>query len=101
MDPIVAGGQAGYFAPGMQYSEGAVTLTSGGRFVGRGFAESVAYVTDPRPIMALAGIPATEENLAILEDAHVGIGGKAHALIRLLGRQGRADLKKWGPSLGG
>ena len=99
MNPIVDGGQAGYFAPGMQYSEGAVTITAGGQVVGRGFAESVGYVTTPNAIMSVAGVPVTEENLAAMADPHVGLGHKGLALLRLLGKQGRADLKQWGPSL--
>ena len=98
MNPIVDGGQAGYFAPGMQYSEGAVTVSSGGQMVGRGFAESVGYVTTPDAIMSVAGVPVTAENVAALTDSHVGVGHKVHAVLRLLGHQGRADLKQWGPS---
>ena len=85
MHPIVEGGQAGYFAPGMQYSEGAVTIMSGGEMVGRGFAESVGYVTTPDAIMSIAGLAVDDENLAAMSDPHVGVGHKA--------------LKQWGPSL--
>ena len=48
--------------------------------------------------MSVAGLPVTEENIAALTDPHVGVGHKALALLRVLGRQGRADLKQWGPS---
>jgi predicted secreted hydrolase len=62
MTPIVSHGQAGFFANGAQYAEGAVYLTNDqGEQIGRGFAESVLYADTLRNALALAGLPATGE----------------------------------------
>jgi predicted secreted hydrolase len=62
MEPIVAGGQSGFFASGAQYSEGAVILRDvAGNEIGRGFGESVNYADTIANIMALAGLPDTAE----------------------------------------
>lgn len=82
LSPIVTGGQAGYFAPGMQYSEGAVVVTSNGASVGRGFAESVGYVTTYDATLALAGItddPVLTEAL----EAQIPLGLKLKAIAHL------------------
>ncbi len=58
MEPIVSGGQSGFFASGAQYSEGAVILRdTAGNEVGRGFGESVNYADTIANIVALAGLP--------------------------------------------
>ncbi|MGI8406065.1 MAG: lipocalin-like domain-containing protein [Thermomicrobiales bacterium] len=62
MEPIVAGGQSGFFASGAQYSEGAVFLRDAhGKDVGRGFAESVNYANTMENIVALSGLEVTDE----------------------------------------
>jgi predicted secreted hydrolase len=66
MEPIVSGGQSGFFASGAQYSEGAVILRdAAGQDVGRGFAESVAYADTLANELRLAGLPASDEMLAM------------------------------------
>ena len=68
MVPIVNGGQSGFFADGLHYSEGAVYLRdSEGNSIGRGFAESTGYADTTLNRLKLAGIPATEEILNRLE----------------------------------
>ncbi|MBA2518468.1 MAG: ATP-binding protein [Chloroflexia bacterium] len=67
MTPIVAGGQAAFFANGAQYSEGAVILhDAAGTEVGRGFAESVNYADTFLNKLALAGLPVTVDMAAAL-----------------------------------
>ena len=62
MTPIVSGGQSGFFANGLHYSEGAVYLKdSEGNSLGRGFAESTGYADPILNRLKLAGLPATEE----------------------------------------
>lgn len=82
LTPIVDGGQAGYFAPGMQYSEGAVTLTGPQGMVGRGFAESVGYVTKNDAILAIAGVTDDTELIASL-NAPIPLGLKMRAIAHL------------------
>jgi hypothetical protein len=68
MEPIVAGGQSGFFATGAQYSEGAVILRdAAGNEAGRGFGESVNYADTVANIMALAGLPDTAELRELLQ----------------------------------
>lgn len=62
MIPIVSGGQSGFFANGLHYSEGAVYLRDPeGNSIGRGFAESTGYADPIINRLKLAGLPATEE----------------------------------------
>ena len=62
MIPIVSGGQSGFFANGLHYSEGAVYLRDlEGDSIGRGFAESTGYADPILNRLKLAGLPATEE----------------------------------------
>jgi predicted secreted hydrolase len=64
MMPIVEKGQSGFFANGMQYSEGAVFIKNPeGKMIGRGFAESVSYADTSSTIHKLAGIPPNDEIL--------------------------------------
>jgi len=82
LTPIVDGGQAGYFAPGMQYSEGAVVVTRKDGLVGRGFAESVGYVTQRDPILAIAGV-SEDTALAQTLDSPISLGLKLRAIAHL------------------
>ena len=82
LTPIVDGGQAGYFAPGMQYSEGAVVITGPSGAIGRGFAESVGYVTKRDAILAIAGV-AGDTALEKTFDAPIPIGLKLRAIAHL------------------
>ena len=67
MEPIVTGGQSGFFANGAQYSEGASTVRdAAGNEMGRGFSESVNYADTLANIVALAGLPQTDEILQLL-----------------------------------
>lgn len=66
MTPIVDGGQSAFFAHGFQICEGAVVLRdSSGRDIGRGFAEAVAYADTLANQLRLAGLPVTDEMLAL------------------------------------
>ncbi|HEY7822461.1 MAG TPA: lipocalin family protein, partial [Acidimicrobiia bacterium] len=82
LSPIVNGGQAGYFAPGMQYSEGAVVITGTEGLVGRGFAESVGYATHREPILAIAGV-AEDAALGQTFDSPISLGLKLRAIAHL------------------
>jgi hypothetical protein len=62
MVPVVPTGQVGFFGAAAQYSEGAVFLEdAAGNTVGRGYAESVSYADTLRNVVALAGLPVTDE----------------------------------------
>lgn len=64
LTPIVSMAQAGFFANGAQYAEGAVVLTTpDGTDVGRGFAESVSYADTRRTVHHLAGLPESQAHL--------------------------------------
>lgn len=82
LTPIVDGGQAGYFAPGMQYSEGAVLISDSNGPIGRGFAESVGYVTRRDAILAIAGI-ADDRVLNAALDSPIPLGLKLRAIAHL------------------
>ncbi len=64
--PIVQGGQQGFFAAGIEYSEGAVFVEQDGRVVGRGFLESTGYADNTRQSLELAGIPVTAEAVELV-----------------------------------
>lgn len=73
MVPIVKTGQQGWFAMGLQYSEGAVYLQNAqGEDVGRGFLESTGYADGRAQMLKLAGIPATPAMLGLLERRKLG-----------------------------
>lgn len=68
MTPIVEGGQSGFFAHGPQYSEGACIVTDAeGNEIGRGFGESVNYADTVGQMLRLAGLPETDEIVALLQ----------------------------------
>lgn len=67
MEPIVEGGQSAFFAHGAQICEGAVVVrNAAGEDIGRGFAESVSYADTTRNQLRLAGLPDTDELLALV-----------------------------------
>ena len=66
MRPLVATGQSGFFANGEQYSEGAVyLLDTAGNEIGRGFAESVYYADTLSNQLRLAGLPTSDDMIAL------------------------------------
>ncbi|HWV24802.1 MAG TPA: lipocalin-like domain-containing protein [Thermomicrobiales bacterium] len=68
MAPIVDGGQSGFFAHGIQYSEGAsYVYDSEGNEIGRGFSESVNYADTVDQTLRLAGLPVDEEMISLLQ----------------------------------
>lgn len=68
MVPIVKTGQQGYFANGLQYSEGAVYLEDkDGKRIGRGFLESTGYADSIPQVLAMTGIPATPANIKLMQ----------------------------------
>lgn len=68
MNPIVEGGQTGYNASGAQYSEGGVYIRDQeGRYLGKGFAESVYYADPHSNMLHLAGIPDTPQMRSLLK----------------------------------
>lgn len=100
MNPIVNGGQAGFFAPGVQYSEGAVTLSGPAGKVGHGFAESVGYdLSFASAVMSIAGLPVTQESVRLCESARPGLLLRMKALLFLLRPSTRRELDKWKAAL--
>ncbi|MCB2189262.1 MAG: ATP-binding protein [Deltaproteobacteria bacterium] len=66
--PIVDSGQVGWFAPGWQYSEGAVYLEDpAGNDLGRGFLELTGWADYRGQVLDLAGIPRTQANMEFLD----------------------------------
>ena len=82
MAPIVSGGQTGYNASGSQYSEGGVNIRNPeGKFLGKGFAESVYYADAHANIFHLAGIPDTPEMRKLMEPPEASALLKLKALL--------------------
>lgn len=66
LTPIVEGGQSAFFSHGVQICEGAVVVRDrDGNDIGRGFAEAVAFADTLRNQLRLAGLPESEEMLAL------------------------------------
>jgi predicted secreted hydrolase len=67
LQPLIASGQTGFFATGLQYTEGgAVLLDFAGNEIGRGFAEGTAWAHTPATVLTLAGLPVNPQTLALL-----------------------------------
>lgn len=68
MAPIVDGGQSGFFAHGVQYSEGAsFVYDEDGNEIGRGFSESVNYADTVDQRLRLSGLPQDEASVSLLQ----------------------------------
>ena len=81
MTPIVDEAQAGFFANGAQYAEGAVVITApDGTELGRGFAESVSFADTRRTVHRLAGVPDTDAEIKALS---LRTAPKALALLNI------------------
>ncbi len=95
MIPIVSGGQSGFFANGLHYSEGAVYLKDHeGNSIGRGFAESTGYADAPLNRLKLSGLPATEEMLDKLEIPQPSSLLKLISFLYILWPSNKSKLKK-------
>jgi predicted secreted hydrolase len=96
MHPIVSGGQAGYFATGAQYSEGAVVLEDAdGQDIGRGFAESVSYADATGATLTLAGLPDTPATRELLKPPTPSWWLKLRILLFLRKPSTRKALQTW------
>lgn len=88
LTPIVEGGQSGFFAHGPQYSEGATIVTDAeGNEIGRGFGESVNYADTVDQMIRLAGLPVSDESLALMQDPVASRQLQAEALSYVLQHQ--------------
>ena len=95
MVPIVSGGQSGFFANGLHYSEGAVYLIDpAGNSIGRGFAESTGYSDPILNRLKLAGIPANEEMQNKLEIPKPSFFLKLISSLYILWPSNKSKLKK-------
>ena len=95
MVPIVSGGQSGFFANGLHYSEGAVYLKDlEGNLIGRGFAESTGYADPILNRLKLAGLPATEEMQDKLEIPEPSSFLKLISSLYILWPSNKSKLKK-------
>lgn len=66
LTPIVQGGQSAFFSHGVQICEGSVVVHDrAGNDIGRGFAEAVAFADTLPNELRLAGLPVTDEMLAL------------------------------------
>jgi len=85
MEPIVAGGQSAFFAHGAQICEGAVVLLDpSGVELGRGFAESVAYADTTRNQLRLAGLPVTDDMVALVKPAAPRLAARLRNMMFVL-----------------
>jgi predicted secreted hydrolase len=65
--PLIASGQTGFFGNGLQYTEGGAIITdSSGDEIGRGFAEGTNWADCKKGVVALAGLPVTEQTIGFL-----------------------------------
>ena len=79
LTPIIASGQTGYFANGLQYIEGGAVITdSWGHELGRGFAEGTNYARTTAGVVTLAGLPVDRETLTF------GTAPKVSLLLKIL-----------------
>jgi predicted secreted hydrolase len=93
LTPIVRTGQTGFFATGLQYSEGgAIAKDANGNEIGRGFAEATAYASNPKNVIAIAGLPESDQSLELLRPTPVSIGLYLISLIYLIFNYG--EFKK-------
>ncbi len=93
MLPIVSGGQSGFNASGIQYSEGAVHIKdAGGNLIGRGFAESVHYADVVRNMLHLANLPVTDDMIELVKRPSPSSWLKIRSFLYLL--RGRKKLEK-------
>lgn len=76
--PIIDGEQTGFFATGIQYSEGgAVAFDENGKVLGRGFAEHTDYACTSEIVLSLAGLPVNTDTLKYLDLPKVSLFMKA------------------------
>lgn len=95
MTPIVEGGQIGYNASGAQYSEGGVYIRDQeGRYLGKGFAESVYYADPHSNMLHLAGIPDTPQMRKLLKTPHPSPLLKLKGLLYMAWPPHQRKLKK-------
>ena len=95
MTPIVKGGQTGYNASGAQYSEGGVYIRDhDGKFLGKGFAESVYYADAHANIFHLAGLPDTPEMRKLMEPPEPSPFMKLKGLLYMAWPPHQKKLKK-------
>jgi hypothetical protein len=95
MTPVVPGGQDGFFAFGGHYSEGATVLTNAtGREVGRGFGESVQYADTLGTMLALAGLPDTDEVLSLFRPQPLSTIEKLGTVAYLAWPSNRKELER-------
>jgi predicted secreted hydrolase len=95
MKPIVEGGQTGYNASGAQYSEGGVHIRNPeGRFLGKGFAESVYYADALANMFHLAGLQDTPQMRKLMETPGPSSLLKLKSLLYMVWPPHQRKLKK-------
>ena len=67
LTPLIASGQTGFFATGLQYTEGgAIILDPEGVEIGRGFAEGTNWAHSPDTVITAAGLSVNDQTRALL-----------------------------------
>lgn len=95
MTPIVDNGQTGFNASGVQYSEGSVLLrNSEGKYLGKGFVESVYYADAIPNIFHLAGLPDNSQMRRLMEPPEPSILLKLKGLLYMAWPPNQRKLKK-------
>jgi len=90
--PIIASGQTGFFATGIQYTEGGAVITDNwGREMGRGFAEGTNYADTTANVIRLAGLPEDQQTLGFLKAPKVGPLMKIWSLIYVFFNKAELD----------
>ncbi len=80
--PIIDGEQTGFFATGLQYSEGgAVAFDNNGEKIGRGFAEHTDYADTSEIVLSLADLPVNADTLKYLDQPKVSLFMKTCSLL--------------------
>ena len=87
--------QALFFANGAQYVEAATDLIdANGKKVGRGYAEAVAYVDNLPTTISLAGMPVTDEMLALFKTMPPSLLMKLWSFLYMLQPSARQELDR-------
>lgn len=95
LTPIVKTGQTGYNASGSQYSEGGVNIRDpDGRFLGKGFAESVYYADSHPNVFHLAGIHDSKNMRKLMKIPEASTGLKIKSALYMAWPPHQRKIKK-------
>ncbi len=80
--PITSDAQTGFFATGLQYSEGGTVITDSlGNEIGRGFAEATNYADTWENVLKLSGMPVNNKTLNFIGKSKPSIFQKISSFL--------------------